>query len=239
MDSSIALGTPAQMLRKNEHPETSHEAADQLDSADWEFKVLNVVRHRWDEFGLDTIADDALECYGISDQRDKPVSESSIRARFSGLQRKGYICLNGERDGHRFGKSQQSWRPMTEDERLAFLQGRAGFEDVVIDSTALGYVGEWWNAQHMMQQWADREAQMRCELVQRLLKNAPLGKYEFDLPNNCLLVVDLQSNGESKIKTVAMTERQRTMRLRRIAEREAARIAPVQDTVDLSSFYNQ
>lgn len=239
MDSSIALGTPAHMLRRNEHPDTSDQAAREFNTSRGEARVLAVVLERW-ERRLDTIGDDVLEHYGVSDQREHAVSESGYKARFSALQRKGYVCLTGDRrDGHRFGKSQQCWRPMTDDERESFLEGRRNFENVVIDDYILEKVVAWCVADTALKKAMQEEQQRRVELVESLLYEAPLGKYEFDLPQDVLLTIELQSNGESKVKSVAMTERQRTMRLRRIAEREASRIAPVQDTVDLSSFYKQ
>tara|TARA_R110002153_G_scaffold193440_3_gene346828 strand:+ start:4320 stop:4637 length:318 start_codon:yes stop_codon:yes gene_type:complete len=80
------LGTPAYMLTVKDHPSTSHLAAKTLNTTELESLVFEFVKSKG-EYGAT-----AYECIN----HFNPVSNSSINARPSALERKGFIYYRGD-----------------------------------------------------------------------------------------------------------------------------------------------
>ena len=85
--SIYKYGTDPHKLARTDDPETSHEAAEKVDSATWEQRV-----HKWvTSTGLSGGTPTEARAY-YSD-----VPYSTIGARFAALKRKGFIVTNGEK----------------------------------------------------------------------------------------------------------------------------------------------
>jgi len=86
----------SKFLRKNTDPDTSHEAADKLDTTQLEAVVLATIQ----SFSNGCIGDDvvkALPAWGVE----------TISPRYAALIRKGHIVDTGERRKAKSGRSQR------------------------------------------------------------------------------------------------------------------------------------
>lgn len=98
MDNDKPFGTAAYMLRRNQDPDTSHEAAELVDSTKLEEMVYKAVGSiNWE---IGAIQDDILMEFP-----GKPYS--SITARFKGLLDKRFICYLGDKRKGRSGRNQR------------------------------------------------------------------------------------------------------------------------------------
>ena len=94
-----AFGTESFRLVRKEAPQTSHEAAKTVDTANLEYRVYEAIQ----SFGQDgCISDEVLQLFPHSPY-------SSVTARYRALYEKGYIEIIGTRKGHS-GKPQRVMR---------------------------------------------------------------------------------------------------------------------------------
>jgi hypothetical protein len=94
---SKSFGTAPHKLARRDSPDTSREAAAQVDTTRLESMVYFAIR----KFGrTGAIADDILEIF-------QGFPYSSITARFSALLRKGFVSNTGERRPGRSGRGQR------------------------------------------------------------------------------------------------------------------------------------
>jgi hypothetical protein len=91
MEQMTIFGTDAYKLARKKDPDTSRDAAEAVDTARWEKRVLDIIKSYE---GLGCIQDDVLQdisrIYGY-------VSYSTVTARFKGLEEKNLIYYTGEK----------------------------------------------------------------------------------------------------------------------------------------------
>jgi hypothetical protein len=178
---------PKQLAKKSD-PETSHEAAEALDTDAQIWTVLQAIRSIAGarSLGGPGIVGDQLQVlFGIEDQREHKVAYSSVLGHIVTLERQCYVERPGIKvPGERFGKNQLVIWALTHqerEERLAIL--RSGLENLP-DQETLALLYEWYPLQKQLDELSQRVTDIKERIFDRYLPDRPLGVWKAPLPSD-------------------------------------------------------
>lgn len=162
-------------------PETSKAAARKAKHAVRTQAIVNKVRELGgyrSQGGRGCISDDLQEAFGISDQRDGAIAYSGITGYYAKLERLCWIERTGAtRIGHRFQRQQEIIWALTDEEREEKLLRLERNLNHVPHLYMLEKIGRWFTLDQELQRIQRLEEELREEILETFIPDAPIGKY--------------------------------------------------------------
>ncbi len=172
-------------MAHTDDPETSKAAARKAKHEKRTQAIVKKVRELGgyrSQGGEGCISDDLQEAFGISDQRDGAIAYSGITGYYAKLERLCWIERTGAtRLGHRFQRQQEIIWALTDEEREAKLLKLERNLNHVPNLLMLDKIAKWFELDQQLQQIQLKEEELREEIMETFIPDAPIGKYVVSL----------------------------------------------------------
>jgi len=175
----VSFGVEPHEIVKRHDPETSLDAAQKIDIDAQIWAVLRVIRAvagTRSRGGPGVTGDELQHLFGVQDQREKPVSYSSILGHIVTLERQCYVERpQVKREGIRFKNDQLVIWALTDDEREAKLAEIAGGLNRQPTPEVFDLIGRMLPLQEQLRLITEQLTEIEDQLLDYYLPERPLG----------------------------------------------------------------